>query len=251
LSRTEVISFPLPFVDDLRALAQARMTEGMIVEAQLAAEAASRLQELSATRASGRRAPCPAAHEMIDLPVRLRQRSGLDRAILLRAAGAIEVMDLDIMGLPAAPMPKADLSPRMRAYLAEGVHPGCNSAFDGLAKRGLITRAAWGAPLTDLGQRYVWGHCERLLDRSFSAKQRRHLPILRTPEELSRALISGSTRNFRDYEAIVLPHDASRPAAIVHPYLSREVRSDALTTGTVTQLRPLGDRGTIQKERAA
>lgn len=224
MSRAAIIPLPLPFADELKTLARERMADGMIVEAQLLAEAASHLRELQGIKAAGRRSELPFSDQMVDLPARLRERGGADRSMLLKAATQIEAIDLDILGLPAAPAQSAALSTLMRAYLMEGVHQGGDSTFAGLVKRGFITRPIWGAPLTDAGLRYVWAHCERALDKAFTSKQRRSLSILRSQAELKAALLQGALKNFRDYDAVVLPQAATRPVAILHPYLARAIR---------------------------
>jgi hypothetical protein len=224
LVRPLVIPFPLPIADELKELARERMADGMIVEAQLAAEAGARLRELWQVKSTGQRARYPSSREMIDLPSRLRDRGGVDRDTLWRAAIQIETVERDIMGLPSPTAPRATLSPLMRTYLLDGAHPGNDSTFAGLEKRGLVAKATWNAPLTDLGLQYVWGHCERRLDKALSPKQRQSMPILRSEAELSIALRTGSLKTFRDHHAVALPHEARQRSAVLHPFLVREMR---------------------------
>ena len=194
---------------------------GLTAEAQLLAEAGLRLQHLLETKATGHRCAQPPAAQDIALPRRLRGHGGSERALMVRAALEIDSIQDDLLALPAAVAPQATLSARMRAYLLDAIHPGGAAGFEALVQRGLIQAPHWGAPLTEAGLAYIWGHSERRLDAMLTSKQRRSLVIIQDSSQL--ACLMGGTSPLRllerrDRVELVDPKLGNRMIGLLHPF---------------------------------
>jgi hypothetical protein len=203
---------------------------GLSVDAQLLAEAAFRLKGLWACRHSGRRPATPPSDNELILPRKLRAHGGFERALMQRAASEIDTLEKAIWRLSAAPSPAIQLSSRMRQYILDGVHPGCEASLLGLANRGIIQEPRWGASLTDLGLSYVWTQMERRLDVHLTSRQRGDQLVILS-EQIAGDLLSEAsplkTQRFRDRTNIVDTHLGDRPIGVLHPFLAWKIRLHA------------------------